>query len=65
MSTSHIASLTWALILGGLLVLALGWTVRRNDAALGWALVAGSVVAIAAGVVLIWVRSRMPERGKK
>lgn len=54
-----IENLTWVLIYGGLLALVLGVAVARADESTGWALgVPGAVVALA-GVVLIWVRSRM------
>ncbi len=59
MSSGRIAAWTWGLIFGGMLVMALGLTVRRADSVLGWLLVAGSAVAIAVGVILIWVRSTM------
>jgi hypothetical protein len=60
-STSRIATLTWVLIFGGMLMLALGLVVRRTDDALGLGIACVSVVAIAVGVLLIWARSRMKE----
>ena len=60
-SASKLATLTWVLIFGGMLMLALGLVVRRNDADLGWGIAVVSVVAIGVGVVLVWVRSRMKE----
>ena len=60
-SASKLAALTWVLIFGGMLMLALGLAVRRNDVDLGWCIAAVSVVAIGVGVVLVWVRSRMKE----
>jgi hypothetical protein len=60
-STSRIATLTWVLIFGGMLMLALGLVVRRTDDALGLGIASVSVVAIAVGVLLIWARSRMKE----
>jgi hypothetical protein len=59
MSPSRLSTLTWSLIFGGMLTMALGLTVTKTDAALGWALVMASGLAIAVGVVLIWVRSTM------
>lgn len=59
MSSGRIAALTWALIFGGMLVMAVGLTVRGADNILGWLLIAGSAIAIAVGVILIWVRSTM------
>ena len=58
-STSRVAALTWVLIFGGMLMLALGLVVGRSDPALGWAIGAASIAAIVVGVLLIWVRSRM------
>jgi hypothetical protein len=59
MTSSRIAVWTWGLIFGGMLVMAVGLTVRGADNLLGWLLIAGSGIAIAAGVILIWVRSTM------
>ncbi len=58
-STARVAALTWVLIFGGMLMLALGLVVGRSEPGLGWAIAAASIVAIVAGVMLIWVRSRM------
>ena len=63
MSTRHIATLTWVLIFGGILSLALGLVVSRSDAVLGWGIAGAAIVAIVVGVVLIWVRSRMEAPG--
>jgi hypothetical protein len=61
MTTPKLERLTWILIFGGLFVLTLGLFVERQDEAFGWSLVViGSLVA-AAGVVLVWVRSRIKD----
>lgn len=58
---ARVEAWVWVLIYGGLLALVLGLATGRTDAALGWLLgVAGAVVA-AAGVVLLWVRSRLKQ----
>jgi hypothetical protein len=44
---------------GGLLAIALGATLRREGAVLGWSVIVGGGAAAAAGLVLVWVRSRM------
>jgi hypothetical protein len=62
MSTQKLEVAIWALIFGGLVVLGLGIAVQRSDTALGWGLVALGAVAAAVGVVLIIVRSRIPDR---
>ena len=49
----------WVLIYGGLLLLCLGLFVRRSEPSLGWSLGAVGGAAAAAGVALIWLRSRM------
>jgi hypothetical protein len=55
----------WILIYAGLILLALGLSVQRSDAALGWGIAAPGVAAIVAGIVLIWVRSRMNDNTKE
>jgi hypothetical protein len=49
----------WILIYGGLLVLALGLSVEDFNFVLGWSLVTGGSGMAMAGVVLIFIRSRM------
>jgi hypothetical protein len=62
LSNKQLETLTWVLIYGGLLLLCLGYFVRRggNDV-LGWALVAGGVADAALGLALLWWRSRRPD----
>ena len=68
--TKRIASIekwTWLLIYGGLLSLSLGLFVLRgpvSSAGLGWALVLLGVAGVVAGVVLVVLRSRLPETPK-
>ena len=52
----------WTLIFGGLLAGSLGYALERTGAAMGAGIVVASAIAVAVGIVLIWVRSRMPER---
>ena len=60
MSTvARIQKWTWILIFLGMVVLALGLSVQRSDASLGWGIAVAGAVSIAAGIVLIWLRSRM------
>lgn len=61
MKTSRLEALVWVLIYGGLLVLSAGLFVQRAHDPLGWTMVIGGGAAAAAGVVLIWVRSKMKE----
>ena len=64
MSTTRIARLQlaiWILIYGGLFAAILGFALQRGGAAWGWVLVGGGLLAVAVGVVLIVVRSRLPD----
>ena len=59
MKPSTVETLVWVLVYGGLLLLCLGLFVVRADGTLGWLLVlAGGAMALA-GVLLIYLRSRM------
>jgi hypothetical protein len=60
---ARIEVITWALIFGGLAGAGLGLFVDRqpDGSMLGGALMVGGLVAVAVGIVLIVVRSRMPE----
>jgi hypothetical protein len=60
-STKRIELLTWLLIYGGLFAITLGATLRREGAVLGWSVIVAGAVATAAGLVLIWVRSRLAD----
>jgi uncharacterized membrane protein len=60
MSTAaRIQKWIWVSIYLGIVLLALGLSVQRSDAALGWGIAAPGIAAIVVGIVLIWVRSRM------
>jgi hypothetical protein len=58
---ARIDVLIWSLIFGGLFVLVLGIASHDETAIGGWSLSVLGALAAAAGVVLIVVRSRMPE----
>jgi vacuolar-type H+-ATPase subunit I/STV1 len=60
-STARIQLLTWLLIYGGLLALALGAALRREGALLAWSVIAGGAAVTVVGIVLVWVRSRMAD----
>ena len=49
----------WTLIYGGLFLLILGIATGRASEALGWSLATPGVLLAVAGVVLIYVRSRL------
>ncbi|RYF19228.1 MAG: hypothetical protein EOO30_00185 [Comamonadaceae bacterium] len=52
-------ALVWALIFGGLFLLILGIASHDEAAIAGWSLTALGGIATTAGVVLIYVRSRL------
>ena len=53
--------LAWIFLYGGLLVLVLGVFVTREARVTGTALEIAGSLAAAAGVALIWIRSRMKQ----
>ncbi len=59
MNASKLETWVWVLIYGGLLVVVLGLAVEGSDFPLGWSMVITGGIAAAAGVVLIFVRSRL------
>jgi membrane protein DedA with SNARE-associated domain len=63
MSTARIETWVWVLVYGGMVLLGLGLSVQRSDASLGWAIVALGIALVVIGAVLVWVRSRMNDKG--
>ena len=61
MSAQRLETWTWVFIYGGLLLVSLGVFVKRADAGIGWALIAVGAVLAAVGVVMIFLRARLPE----
>ena len=59
MKPSTVEALVWILVYGGLLLLCLGLFVARADGTLGWLLVLAGGGIATAGVVLVYIRSRM------
>ena len=59
-STRFVQKWVWILIYAGMALIALGLSVRHSDLALGWSIAGPGIVLVAAGIVLIWIRSRMP-----
>ncbi len=53
--------LIWVLIFGGLALLSIGLFIERSHDPVGWTLVGAGGIAAAVGVVLVWVRSRLPD----
>ena len=58
MSNKALERLVWILVYSGLLLASLGVFLMRSDTVLGWVFVIAGLVDAAAGMVLIWVRSR-------
>ncbi len=50
----------WILIYGGLFLVILGIATGRTDEFLGWLMAVPGAVVAAIGIVLIYVRSRLP-----
>jgi hypothetical protein len=59
----RIERLIWILIYGGLFALILGIVILQAAPAGAWSLIVLGGGAAAAGVVLIWVRSRLDQTG--
>lgn len=62
-TVAWIERLIWILIYAGLFTAVLGLATRSRDAATGWSLIVLGGVVAAAGVALIWVRSRLDKAG--
>ena len=62
LSTGRIETLVWVLIYGGLLVFGLGVALSRGGLDYGWSVSVVGIVVTLAGVVLVYVRSRMADR---
>ena len=60
-ATKRVDVWVWRLIFVGIVLFALGLSVQRSDESLGWGIVAVSIALTVAGIVLIWVRSRMKD----
>ena len=53
--------LIWVLVYGGLLAVALGWSVGRRDDVLGWTVAGAGAIAALLGAALVIVRARLKE----
>jgi hypothetical protein len=60
MRAATVEKLVWVLIYGGLLLGGLGLFVDREGSALGIVMVVIGAAALLAGIVFVWVRSRLP-----
>ena len=59
----RIERLIWILIYGGLFVLILGLVILPVEPAAAWSMIVLGGCVAAAGMVLIWVRSRLDQTG--
>jgi hypothetical protein len=57
----RVDKLIWTLVFGGLLVLGPGIALKRAGESWGWLVIVAGAIAVATGIVLIWVRSRIPD----
>ena len=60
-STARYDQIVWVLIFGGLLALGPGFALLRADEPWGWGMVVVGGAAVLVGVVLVYMRSRMPD----
>ncbi|MEO8057210.1 MAG: hypothetical protein ABI671_02715 [Burkholderiales bacterium] len=58
MNTKRVEGWVWVLVYLGLVLIGVGMSVQRTDAALGWGITLAGIVLDALGCLLIWVRSR-------
>jgi hypothetical protein len=61
MKTTTVDTCVWVALYGGLLLVCLGIFVVRGHAPIGWTLLGAGAIIAGAGLVLIYVRSRMKE----
>ena len=60
---ARLDAIAWTLIFGGLVVVAVGIALQRNGAGYGWAVAVAGTLVVAAGVVVLWLRSRIRDPG--
>ena len=63
LSAERVETWVWVLIYGGLLVCGLGVALSRGGLGYGWTVSVIGIVFAVAGVVLVYVRSRMSDGG--
>ena len=65
MKPKKIETLVWLLIYSGMLIAALGLFLRTSEPIAGRVLIVAGLVDAAAGVLLLWLRSRMTTDSKE
>ena len=63
LSPGRVELLIWVLIYGGMLSFGFGFALSHGGQSYGWGVCAVGVAAVTVGALLIWVRSRMADRG--
>ncbi|MCE9661308.1 MAG: hypothetical protein K8R60_22510 [Burkholderiales bacterium] len=61
LSPGRLGALIWGLIYGGLLLFAMGVALSRGGLDYGWGVSIAGILLAVAGVVLIYIRSRMAD----
>jgi hypothetical protein len=61
MHAATLDKLVWVLVYGGLLAACLGLFLMGSSEGLAWAFIGLGGLSTAAGALLLWVRSRLPE----
>jgi hypothetical protein len=61
LDAAHLDALVWTFVFGGFLVVGLGISLQRGGAPYGWAVAVVGAFLVGAGVVFLWLRSRIPE----
>ena len=59
LDAARLDAIAWTLVFGGLLVVGVGIALQRNGAGYGWGVVVAGALVVAAGVVVVWLRSRI------
>jgi hypothetical protein len=63
LDAARLDAIVWTLVYGGLLVVGVGIALQRNGAGYGWGVVVAGALVVAAGVVCLWLRSRIRDPG--
>ena len=59
LDAARLDALVWTFVFGGLLVVGLGISLQRGGAPYGGTVAVAGALLVAAGVVLLWLRSRI------
>ena len=59
LDAARLDAIVWTFVFGGLLVVGVGIALQRNGVGYGWGVAVAGALVVAAGVVLLWLRSRI------